>query len=84
MKNFVIVPASEGPRREFKITWGLRASYGSSGRIYDLEEAVRAAHLQLLGYRWAGDRPQLGQTHETVAYLARTRESRSARKKAQL
>ena len=44
MKNFVIVPASEGLRREFKITWGLRASYGSSGRIYDLEEAVRAAH----------------------------------------
>jgi hypothetical protein len=28
MKNFVIVPASEGPRREFKITWGLRAGYG--------------------------------------------------------
>jgi hypothetical protein len=49
MKNFVIVPASEGPRREFKITWGLRAGYGSSGRIYDLEEAVRAAHPQLLG-----------------------------------
>ena len=39
MKNFVIVPASEGPRREFKITWGLRAGYGSSGPIYDLHEA---------------------------------------------
>jgi hypothetical protein len=49
MKNFVIAPASEGPWREFKITRGLRAGYGSSGRIYDLEEAVRAAHLQLLG-----------------------------------
>jgi hypothetical protein len=49
MKNFVIVPASEGPRREFKITLGLRAGYGSSGQIYDLDEAVRAAHLQLLG-----------------------------------
>jgi hypothetical protein len=49
MKNFVIVPASEGPRREFKITWGLRAGYGSSGQIYYLEEAVRAAHPQLLG-----------------------------------
>jgi len=42
MKYFVIVPDSEGPRREFKITWGLRAGYGSSGRIYDLEEAVRS------------------------------------------
>ena len=49
MKNFVIVPASEGPRREFKITWGLRAGYGSSDPIYDLEKAVRAAHPQLLG-----------------------------------
>ena len=48
MKNFVIAPGSEGPR-EFKVTWGLRAGYGSSGRIYDLEEAVRAAHPQLLG-----------------------------------
>ena len=49
MKKFVIVPASEGPRRKFKIAWGLRAGHSSSGRIYDLEEAVRAAHLQLLG-----------------------------------
>ena len=42
MKYFVIVPDSEGPRREFKITWGLRAGYGSSGRIYDLEEGPRS------------------------------------------
>src|SRR5439155_11415012 len=40
----------EGPRREFKITWGLRAGYGPSGRIYDLEEAIRAAH------RWMRER----------------------------
>src|SRR5256885_4495221 len=44
MKSFSLAPTSEGPRREFKITWGLRAGYGASGRIYDLEEAVRAAH----------------------------------------
>jgi hypothetical protein len=44
MSAFTLVPGSEGPRREFKITWGLRAGYGSAGRIYDLEEAVRAAH----------------------------------------
>ena len=49
MKNFVIIPGSEGPWRGFKITWGLCAGYGSSGRIYDLEEALRAAHLQLFG-----------------------------------
>ena len=50
MTSFSIVPTSEGPRREFKITWGLRAGYGPSGRIYDLEEAIRAAH------RWMRER----------------------------
>jgi hypothetical protein len=32
MKSFYLVPTSEGPRREFKITWGLRAGYGPSTR----------------------------------------------------
>jgi hypothetical protein len=50
MKSFSLIPVSEGPRREFKITWGLRAGYGASGRIYDLEEAIRAAH------RWMRER----------------------------
>src|SRR5215468_8176730 len=50
MKSFTVVPGSEGPRREFTITWGLRAGYGPSGRIYDLEEAIRAAH------RWMRER----------------------------
>ena len=43
------VRGSLGPRREFKITLGLRAGYGPSGRIYDLEEAVRAAHDWMIG-----------------------------------
>lgn len=42
------VRGSVGPRREFKITLGLRAGYGPAGRIYDLEEAVRAAHDWML------------------------------------
>ena len=50
MKSFSLVPTSEGLRREFKITWGLRAGYGPSGRIYDLEEAIREAH------RWMRER----------------------------
>src|ERR1700738_5273234 len=50
MKSFTLVPTSDGPRREFKITWGLRAGYGLSGRIYDLEEAIRAPH------RWMRER----------------------------
>lgn len=50
MKSFRLVPASEGPRREFRITLGLRAGYGPAGRIYDLEEAVRTVH------RWMTER----------------------------
>jgi hypothetical protein len=55
MKGFSPLSGSEGPRREFKITWGLRAGYGTSGRIYDLEEAIRAAH------RWMRERHARGE-----------------------
>ena len=55
MKSFRLVPASDGPRREFKITLGLRAGHGSAGRIYDLEEAVRTAH------RWMRERAARGE-----------------------
>lgn len=54
MNGFALAPGSEGPRREFKITWGLRAGYGPGGRIYDIEEAVRAAH------RWMRERDARG------------------------
>ena len=54
MRSFRLLPASEGPRREFKITLGLRAGYGPAGRIYDLEEAVRTAH------RWMTERAARG------------------------
>ena len=42
------VRGSLGPRREFRITLGLRAGYGPGGRLYDLEEAVRAAHRWMM------------------------------------
>ena len=54
MHSFRLVPASEGPRREFKITLGFRAGYGSAGRIYHLEEAIRTAH------RWMRERAARG------------------------
>jgi hypothetical protein len=54
MHSFRLVPASEGPRREFKITLGLRAGYGSAGGIYRLEEAIRTAH------RWMRERAARG------------------------
>jgi hypothetical protein len=54
MTAYSIATGSAGPRRDFKITWGLRAGYGSAGRIYDIEEAIRAAH------RWMKDRDARG------------------------
>lgn len=47
-------PGSEGPRRAFRITLGLRRGYGEEGRIYDVEEAVRA------GLRWMRRRAGAG------------------------
>jgi hypothetical protein len=44
-----LVRGSLGPRREFRITLGLRAGYGPRGRVYDLEEALRAAHDWMIG-----------------------------------
>lgn len=80
MRGFSLVPASEGSRREFKITLGLRAGYGPSGRIYDLEEAVRAAH------RWMRDRAARGQpflsgmfTRGEVVYAGSVDEAASSR-----
>ena len=58
VKSFSPISGSEGPRREFKITWGLRAGYGKTGRIYDLEEAIRAAH-RWMRERHAGGEPFL-------------------------
>ena len=55
MTRYEIVPQSEGPRRAFRITLGLREGYTREGRIYDIEEAVRAAH------RWMTDRSARGE-----------------------
>jgi hypothetical protein len=41
LKSFRLVPASDGPRREFKIALGFALGYGSAKRICDLEEVVR-------------------------------------------
>jgi hypothetical protein len=41
--QYVVVEGSHGPRREFRITVGLREGWDSEGRVYDLSEAVRTA-----------------------------------------
>lgn len=42
-EDFVVVPGSAGPRRDFRITVGLREGWDEEGRVYDVSEAVRTA-----------------------------------------
>jgi len=41
--DYRIVPGSSGPRRDFRITVGLREGWDADGRVYDISEAVRTA-----------------------------------------
>ena len=41
--DYKIVEDSRGPRRDFRITVGLREGWDEEGRVYDVSEAVRTA-----------------------------------------
>lgn len=43
-EDYRLVPDSYGPRRDFRITVGLREGWDPEGRVYDVSEAVRTAH----------------------------------------
>jgi hypothetical protein len=40
----VVVGGSRGPRRDFRISVGLREGWDTEGRVFDVSEAVRTAH----------------------------------------
>lgn len=42
--DYRLVEGSYGPRRDFRITVGLREGWDAEGRVYDISEAVRTAH----------------------------------------
>jgi hypothetical protein len=42
-EDYAIVPGSLGPRRDFRITVGLREGWDPDGRVFDVSEAVRTA-----------------------------------------
>ncbi len=42
-EQYSMVQGSLGPRRDFRITVGLREGWDSEGRVYDVSEAVRTA-----------------------------------------
>jgi hypothetical protein len=43
-EDYRLVEGSYGPRRDFRITVGLREGWDPEGRVYDISEAVRTAH----------------------------------------
>jgi hypothetical protein len=43
MQDYETVPGSQGPRRDFRISIGLREGWDSEGRVFDISEAVRTA-----------------------------------------
>ncbi|PPD41409.1 MAG: hypothetical protein CTY15_13635 [Methylocystis sp.] len=53
-KPYSIVAGSLGPRRDFRITVGLREGWDPEGRVYDVSEAVGAAR------RWMRRRMEEG------------------------
>ena len=42
--DYTLVPGSRGPRRDFRISVGLREGWDAEGRVFDVSEAVRTAH----------------------------------------
>ena len=54
-EDYVIVPGSQGPRRDFRISVGLREGWDAEGRVFDVPEAVRTARA------WMKRRVESGQ-----------------------
>ena len=53
--DYVVVPGSQGPRRDFRISVGLREGWDPEGRVFDVSEAVRTARA------WMKRRVEAGQ-----------------------
>jgi hypothetical protein len=43
VEDYSVVPGSIGPRRDFRISVGLREGWDTDGRVFDVSEAVRTA-----------------------------------------
>ncbi len=53
--DYAVVPGSMGPRRDFRISVGLREGWDPEGRVFDVSEAVRTARA------WMKRRAEAGQ-----------------------
>jgi hypothetical protein len=57
-EDYAVVEGSRGPRRDFRITVGLREGWDTEGRVFDVSEAVRTARAWM-GRRVAANLPAL-------------------------
>jgi hypothetical protein len=57
-EDYAVVAGSTGPRRDFRITVGLREGWDAEGKVYDVSEAVRTARAWMRR-RVAGGLPAL-------------------------
>lgn len=57
-QDYAVVEGSCGPRRDFRITVGLREGWDEEGRVYDVSEAVRTARAWM-GRRVGANLPAL-------------------------
>ena len=55
IEDYSVVPGSLGPRRDFRISVGLREGWDADGRVFDVSEAVRTARA------WMKRRVEAGQ-----------------------
>ena len=53
-EDYSVVPGSTGPRRDFRITVGLREGWDPEGRVFDVSEAVGAARAWMKRWVAAG------------------------------
>jgi hypothetical protein len=54
-EDYAVVPGSQGPRRDFRLSVGLREGWDPEGRVFDVSEAVRTARA------WMKRRVEAGQ-----------------------
>ena len=57
-EDYLVVDGSDGPRRDFRISVGLREGWDAEGRVYDVSEAVRTARAWM-GRRVGANLPAL-------------------------
>src|SRR3984893_8352104 len=56
-EDYSVVPGSLGPRRDFRISVGLREGWDAEGRVFDVSEGVRTARALWGGFFHPGGTP---------------------------